>query len=148
MINLIVADESYTAEVATLIAALFEEVEHSPDAETIAEIFADVDSDDRHSTLLAVDDESSDVVGVLTVSESIALYAGGYIGVLNELYVLPEFRSAGVGKMLLDFAKEVGESRGWKRLEVTTPGAEFERTVRFYGREGFHQIGPRMKYEF
>ena len=137
MINLIVADESYTPEVATLIAALFEEVEHTPDAAAIAEIFADVDAD-----------ESSEVVGVLTVSESIALYAGGYIGVLNELYVVPEFRSAGVGKMLLDFAKEVGESRGWKRLEVTTPGAEFERTVRFYGREGFHQIGPRMKYEF
>ena len=40
MISFRIADESDTASVANLLAALFEEVEGSPDAEEIAGIFA------------------------------------------------------------------------------------------------------------
>ncbi len=144
MIHLIVADESHTHAVASLLSALFEEVGHTPDYDTIAAIFEDIDADDRHSTLLAADDD--EIVGVVTLAETLSLYAGGRIGVLNELYVVPEYRSAGVGKILLDAAKELGEERGWTRLEVTTPGDEYERTLRFYEREGFMEIGPRYKY--
>jgi GNAT superfamily N-acetyltransferase len=144
MIHLIVADTSHTGAVAALLAALFEEVGHTPDFDTIAGIFSDIDADDRHSTLLAADDD--EIVGVVTLAETLSLYAGGRIGVLNELYVVPEYRSAGVGKILLDAAKELGEQRGWARLEVTTPGDEYERTLRFYEREGFMAIGPRYKY--
>ncbi|MBK8557153.1 MAG: GNAT family N-acetyltransferase [Lewinellaceae bacterium] len=146
MISLSIADESHTSEVATLIAALFAEVGHTPDEEEIASVFADVDADEGHSTLLALDDDG-EVVGIMTVATFVSLYAGGKIGVINELYVLPDFRSEGVGKMLLDFAKEIGEDQGWVRLEVTTPGDEYDKTLRFYEREGFHRIGPRYKYE-
>lgn len=147
MITLHVADESHTEVVATLLAALFEEVGHTPDKEALATIFADIEADDRHSTLLALD-EDGDAVGVLTLVETISLYAGGYIGVLNELYVVPAYRSEGVGKILLDEAKVLGESRGWQRLEVTTPGDDYDKTLRFYEREGFMRIGPRYKYMF
>ena len=145
MIYLEVANEAHTEAVATLLSDLFEEVGHTPDKEAIIAIFADIEADDRHSTLIALDDDR-DVVGVLTLVETISLYAGGYIGVLNELYVVPAYRSEGVGKMLLDEAKTLGESRGWQRMEVTTPGDEYERTLRFYEREGFISIGPRYKY--
>jgi len=146
MIQLIVADESYKHDVATLLAALFEEVGHSPDYDAIAAIYDEIEADDRHSTLLAMDE--GEVVGVITLVETISLYAGGHIGVLNELYVVPEYRSEGVGKILLDAAKELGEERGWVRLEVTTPGDEYARTLRFYEREGFLLIGPRYKFMF
>ena len=144
MIQLIVADDSHTDVVATMLSTLFEEVGHTPDYDAIAAIFNEIDADDRHSTLLAMDEE--EVVGIVTLSESISLYAGGHIGVINELYVAPEYRSEGVGKILLDAAKNLGEERGWVRLEVTTPGDEYERTLRFYEREGFISIGPRYKY--
>ena len=144
MIQLIVADDSHTDVVATMLSTLFEEVGHTPDYDAIAAIFNEIDADDRHSTLLAMDEE--EVVGIVTLSESISLYAGGHIGVINELYVVPEYRSEGVGKILLDAAKNLGEERGWVRLEVTTPGDEYERTLRFYEREGFISIGPRYKY--
>lgn len=146
MIQFRIADEQDTDIVAALLAALFEEVGHTPSAEEIAAIFADMDADDKHSTLLALDDDE-DVVGVLTLTESLALYAGGHIGVINELYVVPEYRSEGVGKMLLDEAKELAENRGWRRLEVTTPGDDYPKTLRFYEREGFFKIGPRYKFE-
>ena len=144
MIQLIVADDSHTDVVATMLSTLFEEVGHTPDYDAIAAIFNEIDADDRHSTLLAMDED--EVVGIVTLSESISLYAGGHIGVINELYVVPEYRSEGVGKILLDAAKNLGEERGWVRLEVTTPGDEYERTLRFYEREGFISIGPRYKY--
>lgn len=147
MIHLQVADESHAETVAALLAALFEEVGHTPDYDAILSIFSDIESDDRHSTLLALDDDG-DAVGVITLVETISLYAGGYIGVVNELYVVPSYRSEGVGKILLDEAKSLGETRGWQRLEVTTPGDEYEKTLRFYEREGFMLIGPRYKFMF
>lgn len=146
MIHLIVADDSYTEEVAQLLARLFEEVEHTLSFEEIAGIFAELDADDHHSTLLAFND-AGEVVGLITLVESLSLSAGGRYGVINELYVVPEYRSEGVGKMLIDLAKSIGDERGWARLEVTTPGDEFVKTRRFYEREGFWMIGPRYKFD-
>lgn len=147
MISIIVADESHAALVGELLANLFEDVGHEMGAGELAELFEDIDVGEPHSTLLAMNDEDQ-AVGVLTVVESMALYAGGRIGVINELYVVPPYRSEGVGKMLLDLAKEIGEQRGWKRLEVTTPGDEYEKTRHFYEREGFFKIGPRYKFPY
>lgn len=141
-----VANDSNTNEVAYLLEKLFQEVGHTPDFDEIAAIFSLIEEDDKHSTLLAYDDDDN-LAGVITLAESISLYAGGTIGVINELYVLAPYRSEGLGRMLIDEAKNLGNARGWKRLEVTTPGEEYERTLRFYEREGFFQIGPRYKCE-
>lgn len=129
-----------------MLEGLFQDVEHDLKADEIAERFEEIDSDDRHSTVLAYVEEKDEYVGVITVTESLALYAGGRIGVINELYVEPQYRSEGVGKMLLDAVKDLARERGWVRLELTTPGDEFEKTLRFYQREGFMRIGPRFKY--
>lgn len=145
MIHLVVADESHTAIVAEMLANLFEDVGHTLTASEIADIFIEMDEDAAHSTLLALNDDG-DAVGVLTIVESLALYAGGRIGVINELYVVPPYRSEGVGKMLLDAAKNLASERGWQRLEVTTPGEQYAKTLRFYEREGFMPIGPRYKF--
>ena len=146
MINFRIADESDTHAVAVMLAELFEEVEHTPDASEIAAIFADIDAEDSHSTLLAIN-ESEDIVGIATIVECLSLSAGGKYGVINELYVVPEYRSEGVGKMLLDEIKDLADGRGWTRLEVTTPGDEFTKTLRFYTREDFYKIGPRYCYQ-
>ena len=145
MIHLVVADESHTAIVAEMLANLFEDVGHTLTASEIADIFIEMDEDAAHSTLLALNDDG-DAVGVLTIVESLALYAGGRIGVINELYVVPPYRSEGVGKLLLDAAKNLASERGWQRLEVTTPGEQYAKTLRFYEREGFMPIGPRYKF--
>lgn len=147
MIHLLVADESHTYIVAELLAGLFEDVGHNLTAPEIADRFVAIDSDDRHSTLLAADEDSGEIVGVITVTESLALYAGGRIGVINELYVVPPFRSEGVGKILVDAVKQLARERGWVRLEVTTPGDDYTKTLRFYEREGFFRVGPRFKYD-
>jgi GNAT superfamily N-acetyltransferase len=146
MIHLVIADDTHTLVVAELLANLFEEVGHTLTASEIADIFVEMDEDSLHSTLLAFNDDG-EAVGVLTLVESLGIYAGGRIGVINELYVVPPYRSEGVGKILLDAAKKLADERGWQRLEVTTPGEQYEKTLRFYEREGFFPIGPRYKFE-
>jgi len=146
MIQLVIADDTHTLVVAELLANLFEEVGHTLTASEIADIFVEMDEDSLHSTLLAFNDDG-DAVGVLTLVESLGIYAGGRVGVINELYVVPPYRSEGVGKILLDAAKKLADERGWQRLEVTTPGEQYEKTLQFYEREGFFPIGPRYKFE-
>jgi GNAT superfamily N-acetyltransferase len=86
--------------------------------------------------------------GVLTLSESRSIYAGGAFGIIQEFYVIPEMRSRGLGKELLKRASEYGRDAGWKRIEVTPPDkSKWPRTYSFYGRELFKEIGPRMKLE-
>ena len=76
--------------------------------------------------------------------ESYALYAEGAFGTIPELYVRPEYRGNALGLRLVSEVKSFGSSRGWTRLEVTTPPLpQFERTLAFYEREGFAIAGGR-----
>jgi GNAT superfamily N-acetyltransferase len=92
-------------------------------------------------------DENDQAVGVITLVESYAIYAGGNFGIINELYVSPKFRSQKVGKELLEAVKEYARKKGWKRIDVTAPpGQKWERAVRFYEREGFIFTGPKLRF--
>ncbi|KAA3606873.1 MAG: GNAT family N-acetyltransferase [Calditrichaeota bacterium] len=87
-------------------------------------------------------------VGIITLTESQAIYTGGKFGLIDELFVLPEFRSIQIGQKLLDFIKEIGKQNNWKRIDVTAPSdSKFERTVNFYKRNGFVFTGPKLKFK-
>ena len=98
--------------------------------------------DGSYTVLLARDGER--VAGFIALSECRALYAEGRFGIIPELYVCPEHRSHGVGRELMAEAKRVACSKGWTRLEVTTPPLpQFDRTLSFYERQGFSRSGGR-----
>lgn len=102
---------------------------------------------DRFTAFVAKSDSGKEV-GVITLTETFAIYAGGCYGVIDELYVAPEYRSRRVGRMLLERVKEYGRVRGWKRIDVTAPlGTKWRRTVDFYLREGFVHTGPKLRYK-
>lgn len=83
-------------------------------------------------------------VGFLSLYEGYALYTEGAYGTIPEFYVRSPYRSQGVGSALLTEAKQIGQTRGWKRLEVTTPPLpQFDRTLSFYQRNGFTISGGR-----
>ncbi len=88
--------------------------------------------------------ESAGIVGFIALYEAHALYAEGAFGTIPEFFVRSEFRSKNVGLRLVEQAKAFGNSRGWKRLEVTTPPLpQFDKTLSFYEREGFAITGGR-----
>lgn len=82
--------------------------------------------------------------GFIALYESYALYAEGAFGTIPELYVRPAYRKNKLGLHLVSEAKSFGASRGWTRLEVTTPPLpQFDKTLAFYEREGFAISGGR-----
>jgi GNAT superfamily N-acetyltransferase len=99
--------------------------------------------EDRVFAFLAFEHEQA--IGVMTIAESAAIYAGGEFGVITELYVTPEHRSRGIARALIDAGIGLGRERGWGRLEVGAPRQPaWARTVKFYLRAGFIEIGPRL----
>jgi GNAT superfamily N-acetyltransferase len=137
------------AVVATLVGELLHEIMaavsdkvfnfHQADTEARARAWL---RDGCYSVLLARD--GGVPIGFLALYQSFALYTEGAYGTIPEFYVRPAYRSQGVGAVLLEQARLLGQSRGWRRLEVTTPPLpEFDRTLVFYQREGFSISGGR-----
>lgn len=84
--------------------------------------------------------------GVMVLNECQAIYAGGKFGEISELYVLSELRSKGVAALLINEAVAIGNERHWKRLEVGAPvQPKWCRTLNFYLRNGFEEVGPRLR---
>ncbi|HEX4967079.1 MAG TPA: GNAT family N-acetyltransferase [Nitrospiraceae bacterium] len=98
----------------------------------------------KYSVLLARDRAQPEPLGLLALYESYALYSEGVYGTIPEFYVRQPYRSQGVGAALLMEAKGIGRSKGWTRLEVTTPPLpQFDRTLAFYQQQGFSISGGR-----
>ena len=84
-------------------------------------------------------------VGVVTLNECAAIYAGGRFGEISELYVDPDFRSKGASALLIEAAIACGRERGWPNIEVGAPSPPtWQRTIDFYLRHGFEEVGPRL----
>lgn len=112
--------------------------------EETKERLADFIEHEKNFVFIAIDKNNGDIIGFVTVYEGYALYAEGAFGTMAELYVRPQYRSQGIGKMLIQAVKAFGEERGWKRLEVTTPPLpQFDATLAFYERGGFEISGGR-----
>ena len=110
-------------------------------------ILADWQSSESRFTVFIAFSESMEALGIVTIAENFAIYAGGNYGIINELYVEPSVRSKQIGKMLIETAKAYAQAKGWRRLDVVAPlGDKWQRTVNFYVREGFVQTGPKLKF--
>jgi len=101
-------------------------------------------SKEKYWVFVAKDLVSRETVGFVSLYESYALYSEGAYGTIPELFVRSGCRSGSIGRKLLQKAMEFGASKGWKRLEVTTPPLpEFDRTLSFYQANGFEISGGR-----
>ena len=131
--------------VEALLAELGEEGEESGELprDRLAELWRGLG--ERHLALLAVAPPGA-VIGILTLVENFAFYAHGLYGVINEMYVVPDYRSSAIGASLIAAAAEHGRSRAWSRIDVTAPEADrWVRSRRFYEKQGFVFAGPKLK---
>ena len=75
-------------------------------------------------------------VGVAYVSFTWSLEHGGKSSWLEELYVLPEWRSRGIGASMLSAAIEEARLRGCAAVDLEVESAH-ERAAHLYARSGF-----------
>jgi len=88
-------------------------------------------------------------VGLIVLNRCTALYALGDFGEISELFVGPALRSSGLGALLIEKAVAFAQSQGWTMLEVGAPEVPWwQRTVEFYRRNGFTEVGPRLYRSF
>lgn len=135
--------------VAALAVALTEEIsavvgnrQFDLDIEATAALCRALLDEGRYTVLLARAGDAC--VGFAGLSEGRALYAGGAVGTIEELYVVPGWRSRGAGTALLDAVARHGRAHGWRRTEVCTPPLPaFDRSLAFYERHGFAVTGGR-----
>jgi GNAT superfamily N-acetyltransferase len=64
--------------------------------------------------------------------------------ILNDLFTSPEFRGSGIGKALLDAAKELVKDHGMKGLALETELANPAQTL--YQREGWKKDEEYLHY--
>ncbi len=138
-------------QVAGLVEALLTEISHvmgmqafTVDTQLLRQQADQFIGEGRYHVLLARETGAGDAIGVICMIESCALYAQGLFGTIPEFYVVPRYRSRGLGKALLSAAQAYAAQQGWSRLEVTTPPLPaFDRTLAFYQANGFDFAGGR-----
>ena len=148
-----IIDKSHSEDIAKLAVCLTNEiiertgVKHfDVDVSLAIKLSEDYVSKGLYHVMAAFDENT--IIGFGAICESHSLYAEGSFGIIQELYVLPEYRSKEVGKFLIQEIVSFAKEQKWKRLELCTPPVpEFDRTVDFYKSNGFEITGGyKMKY--
>ena len=134
------------ALVFDLLIELFPAYQDTLHLEKLQQASAELLADGQGVWALLASTGDGDAVGVLTLNECAAIYAHSRFGEISELYVKPEYRSANIGAKLIDAAADFGRARHWPSIEVGAPDVpRWQRTVDFYLRYGFTEVGPRLE---
>ncbi len=83
------------------------------------------------------------ILGIITVSESYALFAHGRYGIINELFVFEPYRRRGVASQLMQSVKQFASNRSWPRLDVASPPGN---ALNFYKYHGFVETAHKLKW--
>ncbi|HKO38136.1 MAG TPA: GNAT family N-acetyltransferase [Solirubrobacterales bacterium] len=142
------AGDADVGEVATAVESLLVELggRRPERSELEAEVRALLDDPEGGSVLIAEADGK--IVGVLSASWQRAIHVPGVYATIQDLWVDEDWRSRGVGAELVEAIASQARDRGVSRLEVGLPRETFAAiasTESFYRRNGFEQLGPRMR---
>ena len=112
------ADLNDASLVARLVDSLLVELSGSSSRyeERLATAYRLLTNGDRIFGFFAV--EKQHPLGVIMISERASIYAAGSFGVITELYVVPEKRSAGIAKLLIDATVALGRERWLFRVDT------------------------------
>jgi GNAT superfamily N-acetyltransferase len=133
-----------------LLHGLYDEVDHRVPKGLVETVTPVLVADDRgFVALIACPANGDGAVGLITASETTAIYAGGRFASIQEFFVEPSLRSHGIGAALLAELRRIAGQRGWCRLEVTGPVNEETnaKALGFYRSNGFESSGPRLKLD-
>ena len=136
------------AAVAVAVEALLLELGGQPPSRPTIEDEVRALIEDEGAGDVLVAEAGGELVGVLGSSWQRAIHVPGRYVVVQDLWVDPAWRSAGVGAALIDSLAALAAAQGAPRLEVGLPREDFaaiEKTTAFYNANGFEHLGPRMR---
>jgi len=91
---------------------------------------------DASRALVLVAEDAGHAIGVACLAFTWTLEHGGKSAWLDELYVVPSRRNAGVGRALLDAALREAKARGCLAVDLEVE-ADHARAANLYARAGF-----------
>ncbi len=84
-------------------------------------------------------------VGFALLSTRPAIWFDGPVSQLEELYVVPDLRSQGIGTLLLDLSRRLVREMGSPEMHIGVDEVDVD-TRRFYERHGFVNIEEGVDY--
>ncbi len=130
------------------IGALLDELGgEGPSTATLEEATRKLVEDPSLGALL-VAEAGGEIIGVLAASWQHAVHVPGRYGVVQDLWVSPEWRSRAIGRELIEALAVLAREQEIARLEVGLPQDSFaaiEATRSFYLTNDFAPLGPRMR---
>lgn len=113
--------------------AEFEKAEYTPDGKKERLAIALFGQDAPLNCIVA--EVAGEVIGYATYTFDYSTWDAAWFVYLDCLYLEDDYRSYGIGKVLMNKVKEAGETRGCVNMQWQTP--EFnERAIKFYKKIG------------
>lgn len=92
---------------------------------------------------LFVIEHNDEEIGYMSIYIQTLLHHNGKVAEIQELIVLPEYRSNGAGRLALEFAKKFAQEKGCVLIELAS-NIKREQAHKFYVSNGF----ARSHYKF
>lgn len=99
----------------------------------------------HESVIFVAENEAKDLLGFVQLFPSFTSVQARRLWVLNDLYVTDEARGLGVGRALMNAARDHAVKTGAKRLTLETMD-DNERAWRLYESLGYVKSGPEVRY--
>jgi GNAT superfamily N-acetyltransferase len=113
------------------------------DANVLAERFTRLLVRDEIVAVLAEDEGTA--VGFALLSLRPAIWFDGPVSQLEELYVVPDRRSEGIGTQVLDLSRRLVREQGSPEMHINVDEVDVD-TRRFYEQHGFRNIEEGVDY--
>lgn len=118
------ADFNDVENIAVLFDAYRQFYEQEPNLE-FAQEFISARLNNDESIIFIAEDETQNALGFCQIYPSFCSVIGAPIYVLYDLFVSPKARKSGLGKMLLEQAREHAQANGIPRMDLTTAKTNF-----------------------
>ncbi len=129
---------------AELLGAQLREHGITPSLERTRAVLTQMAGDERLGFVLVALAPDGKLLGVAYGGAFLSVEHGGLSGWLDELYVRPEYRGAGIGTKLLAEFIRVASARGWRAIDLEVE-SDHRRVVPLYERHGFE---PQTRSRF
>lgn len=91
--------------------------------------------------------EGNTIIGYISCHLQTLLHHAGKVAEVQEMYLISEKRSRGIGKLMMNEVKALARSKGAVQLEVTTRAIR-EKAIHFYEREAFENSHKKLVHYF